>query len=129
MRTVVVCGSKRFHDEIYNFCDKLESAGVVVFRPNFDEPVPEDQNFKSPHITQIVFRGLTLEHFDFIRKADVCFVYNKDNYVGISTTMEMGFANALNKTIYTLENKTGDPCRDSIINQVIPTAEELIKKL
>ncbi len=77
----------------------------------------------------MIFKGLTLEHFDMIRKSDICFIYNKDNYAGVSVSLEMGFANALGKVIYALEPKTGDPCRDSLIDEVIPSTEVLIKKI
>lgn len=129
MKTLVVCGSKRYKEEIALFCDTLEQSGIVVFRPNINEPIFENEEIQSPHITRMIFKGLTLEHFDMIRKSDICFIYNKDNYAGVSVSLEMGFANALGKIIYALEHKTGDPCRDSLIDEVIPSAEALIKKL
>src|ERR1700690_2364223 len=121
MRSVVVCGSKRFNKEISVFCDKLEDEGVVVFRPNINEPIFENQKIHSKHATRIIFKGLTLEHFDMIRKSNVCFIYNKNGYVGVSVSLEIGFANALGKTIYALESSTGDPCRDSLIDEVVPS--------
>jgi hypothetical protein len=124
-RSVVVCASKRYRHEVKTFCDDLEAAGIVVYRPNIQEPIFEDKKIISEHVTNTIFKGLTLEHFDLIRKADVCFIYNAEQYVGISVTLEMGFANALGKPIYALDAKTGDPCRDALINKVARTAEEL----
>lgn len=89
MRTVAICGSKRYRHEIREFAEALEAKGAIVFEPNFKEPLPEYFKADSENITNIIFKGLTLEHFDFIRKADVCFVFNKDSYVGTSVTMEM----------------------------------------
>lgn len=129
MRTVVICGSKKFRHELRAFAAELEKQGVVVFEPNFKEPLPEYFKADSENITQIIFKGLTLEHFDWIRKADVCFVYNQDDYAGISVTMEMAYASALSKPIYALNSKTGDPCRDTMIDKVTPTAQELLKLL
>jgi len=129
MKTIVICGSKRFNKEIAEFCDQLEKAGVVVFRPNINEPIFENQEIGSKHATRMIFKGLTLEHFDMIRKSDVCFVYNKDSYTGVSVSLEMGFANALGKPIYALETETGDPCRDCLIDGVISSVPELLKKL
>ncbi len=129
MRTVVICGSKKFRHELRALAAELEKSGVVVFEPNFKEPLPEFFKADSENITQIIFKGLTLEHFDWIRKADVCFVYNQDDYVGISVTMEMAYASALSKPIYALNSKTGDPCRDAMIDKVAPTAQELLKLL
>lgn len=129
MRSVVVCASKRYRQEVAGFCDALEAKGVVVYRPNIQKPIFEDQQIESEHITQTIFRGLTLEHFDLIRKADVCFIFNKEGYVGNSVTLEMGFANALGKPIYALHARTGDPCRDSLITTVVENTDSLLRYL
>lgn len=129
MRSVVICSSKRYKDEVHQFALELEKRGVVVFEPNFDEPVTEDSFFETKHITKSVFKGLTLEHFDWIRKADVCFIYNKSGYAGVSMSMEMGFASALSKPIYALEEDTGDPSRNALIDKTAGNIEELIKLL
>jgi nucleoside 2-deoxyribosyltransferase len=125
MKTVCVCASKKYKDEVNKFCAEIESLKVVVFKPNINEPISEDSVFESKHITKMIFKGLTLEHFDWIRKADVCFVYNKDDYAGTSMSLEMGFATGLGKPIYVLSKKTGDPCRDSLIDKVAATPNEL----
>lgn len=125
MKSVVVCGSKKYKDEIAAFCQKLEQLGVLVFEPNFKDPIPEDMQFDSPHITKIVFKGLTLEHFDWVRKAEVCFVFNQDDYAGISVSMEMAYACALGKPIFAFSPKTGDPCRDALIDKVVKTPQAL----
>jgi nucleoside 2-deoxyribosyltransferase len=129
MKSVVVCASKRYQREVGEFCDELEQLGVVVFRPNISEPIPEETKFQSDHVTRMVFKGLTLEHFDWIRKSDVCFVYNKDDYAGTSVSLEMGYAAALGKPTYALTSKTGDPCRDCLIDKVAQTPQALAKLL
>jgi hypothetical protein len=129
MRSVVICGSKKFREQIHQFCVDLEELGVLVFEPNFKEPLPEYYKAETQNITNIIFKGLTLEHFDFIRKADVCFVYNHENYAGTSVTMEMAYAHALSKPIIALTPTTGEPCRDSMIDKVASTPEELVKFL
>ena len=125
MKSVVVCGSKRYKDEIAAFCAELEKLGVLVFEPDFGEPMPEDGMIHSPYITGKIFKGLTLEHFDWVRKAEVCFVYNEDNYAGVSVAMEMAYACALGKPIFALSATTGDPCRDSLIDKIIKTPKQL----
>jgi len=129
MKSVVICGSKRFAKEIAKFASDLEKLGVLVFEPNFKEPMPEDMELGSEHIKQVVFKGLTYEHFDWIRKADVCFIYNKNDYCGVSVSLEMGFANALGKPTYGLNHKTGDPCRDSLIDAVAKNPAALVEIL
>jgi hypothetical protein len=129
MKSVVVCGSKKYKTEIDKFCKELEKLGVLTFEPNFKEPLPEDTEFSSQNITNIVFKGLTLEHFDWIRKSEVCFIFNKDDYVGVSVTMEMAYASALGKPIFALSDKTGDPCRDALIDKIVKTPKKLASLL
>ena len=125
MKSVVVCGSKRYKDEIKQFCDELTALGVLVFEPSIQQPIPEDSFIQSDYVTNVVFKGLTLEHFDWIRKSEVCYVYNKGDYAGISVTMEMAYAAALGKPIFALTPKTGEPLRDTLIDKVITTPEAL----
>lgn len=125
MKSVVVCGSKRHKDEIATFCRELEKLGGLVFEPSFKEPIPESALIHSEYVTSKVFKGLTLEHFDWVRKTEVCFVFNKDDYAGISVAMEMAYATALGKPIFALSPKTGDPCRDAPIDKIVATPEAL----
>lgn len=129
MRSVVVCGSKKYAQEIHQFCQNLHDQGVLVFEPNFSQPLHEDAKIGTPHTTRMIFKGLTLEHFDWIRKADVCFVYNQDEYVGVSVSMEMAYAAALGKPIFALNPNTGDPCRDALIDKTVQNEEELFRLL
>lgn len=126
MKSVVVCGSKRYRKEIKKFCDDLTKLGVLVFEPSISQPTPENAFIHSDYVTKKLFKGLTLEHFDWIRKAEVCYVYNKDDYVGISVSLEMGYACALGKPIFALSDKTGDPCRDTLIDKVVTTPKALV---
>jgi len=89
----------------------------------------EEDQVQTPHITQVVFKGLTLEHFNWIRKADVCYILNLDDYVGVSVTMEMAYATALGKPVFAYSKETGDPCRNSLIDAAIPSIDELVKIL
>lgn len=125
MKSVVVCGSKKYKDEIAAFCQELEKLGVLVFEPSFKEPIPESALIHSEYVTGKIFKGLTLEHFDWIRKSEVCYVYNTEDYVGISVTLEMAYASALGKPIFALSSKTGDPCRDALIDKVVKSAKAL----
>ena len=125
MKSVVVCGSKRYKKEIAAFCKELEKLGVLVFEPSFQEPIPESALIHSDYVTSKIFKGLTLEHFDWVRKAEVCYVFNKDDYAGISVSMEMAYAAALGKPIFALTAKTGDPCRDSLIDKTLSSPKAL----
>ena len=61
--------------------------------------------------------------------ADVVFVYNKNGYSGVSTTLELGYAVALGKPIYVLSDKDEELCRLVLFREVIKTPKELVKKL
>lgn len=129
MKSVVVCGSKQFKAEIADFCQSLSDFGALVFAPSIQEPILESAIIQSEYVTKKIFKGLTLEHFDWIRKSEVCFVYNRHDYVGVSVGMEMAYATALGKPIFALSPKTGDPCRDSLIDKVVKTPKALIALL
>jgi hypothetical protein len=125
MKSVVVCGSKKYKTEIALFCKKLSSFGILVFEPSIQKPILETEVIQPEYVTDKVFKGLTLEQFDWIRKSEVCFVYNKDGYVGVSVTLEMAYAAALGKPIFALSPNTGDPCRDTLIDKVVKTPKLL----
>ena len=125
MKSVVLCGSKKYKPEIREFAKKLKKSGVVVYEPHLTsfkwDEIPEDS-------AKFISIGLTYDHFNKIRRADIIFVYNKDGYVGNSVTLEIGYAAALDKPIYALE-KDDDACRNSCFCDIVKTPEELIKKL
>jgi nucleoside 2-deoxyribosyltransferase len=129
MRSVVVCGSKRYNKEIAKFCKQSEKLGVLVFEPSIGEPIFENEKFQSDYVTGKIFKGLTLEHFDWVRKADICYLYNADDYIGTSVKLELGYAVALGKPIFALSPKTGDPCSDVLIDKVIKTPAALVTLL
>lgn len=98
---------------------------MLVFEPSFKEPIPESALIHSDYVTSKIFKGLTLEHFDWVRKAEICFVFNKGDYAGVSVAMEMAYACALGKPTFALSAKTGDPCRDALIDKVVKTPKSL----
>lgn len=140
MKSVVICGSGRYIDEINQFAARLNALGApLVFTPNFNPrrrtfmTLEERERMESKsYRTQLP--AFVLQHLDRIRKADICFVYNKGGYLGINTTLEVGFAHGRNMLIYSLEPEGpldggGEICRSVIFSEVISTPEELFEKL
>jgi len=125
MRSVALCASKKYANQVQKFGAELRELGALTFEPNFSEPIPELTEFSSPHVRNMIFKGITLEHFEWIRRADICYVLNLDDYCGVSVTLEMGYAYALGKIIVAHSGSTGDPCRDSLVDFVAPTAKDL----
>lgn len=127
MKSVVICGSRRYKDGARAFAAKLKLGGAVVFEPFFN--MNREIDTLAPDLKKYAFLGLTWHHFEFIRKAEVVFVYNKDGYMGSSSTMELGVAAALGKPIYALEEDKTEACRNVLFDEVISTPKELIKRL
>lgn len=127
MKSVVICGSRRFKKEIREFAAKLKKAGIVVYEPILNED--PGINELPDHFRRFSFLGLTHHQFSVIRKADVVFIYNKNGYMGNSSTLELGFSEALAKPIYALENDKDEPCRNILFDEIIKTPRELIKRL
>ena len=126
MKSVVICGSTRFKAEIREFAEKLKELGVLVYEPNlcsgYDKVSELDKKFLA--------MGLTYDHFRKMKMADVVYVYNKDGYAGVSTNMEIGFAVAIDKPIYVLEEEKDEEIfRKNLFTAVVKTPEELINYL
>ena len=128
MKTVCICGSRRFKKEIRKFEKELVKMGVVVYSPYLHEGKDEWNNL-SEQYKKFTALGLTHDHFYKVKMADVVFIYNKNGYSGVSTTLELGYAVALGKPIYALSDKDKELCRLVLFREVIKTPKELIKKL
>lgn len=119
----------RFAPEIREFAQKLKDAGVIVYElylyrasGGVWEDIPD-------HDKPLVATGLTHVHFYKIRMADVVYVLNKDGYTGVSTTMEIGYAAAMNKPIYAYSETDEEICRKIIFSGFVDKAEDLIRYL
>jgi len=122
---IVICGSRRFHDEIRKLEERLRADGHIVFGPILNRnkginDLPDD-------LKRYVFIGLTHHHFDYIRKADICFMYNEDGYLGNSGTLELGFAVACGIPIYALNKDKDEPCRDILFDFVVKDVDEFVE--
>ncbi|MDP3994452.1 MAG: nucleoside 2-deoxyribosyltransferase [bacterium] len=127
MKTVCICGSRRFESEIRKFAKELSRSGVVVYEPILNQDRRID---KLPeNLKRYAFLGLTHHHFSFIKKADVVYMFNKGGYLGNSGTMELGFAEALGKPIYALCEDREEPCRNVLFDEIVKTPKKLINKL
>ena len=127
MRSVVICGSRRFKKEVKAFASDLRRVGVDVYAPHHHSG-QEEWNALPKDYQTFVALGLTHDHFHKIRLADTVFIYNKGGYAGPGTTLEIGFAVALGKPIYAL-SADSELCRHALFREVTPSAKELAKRL
>ena len=128
MKSVVICGSRRFKAQMREFSKRLKELGVVVFDPYLHSGQEEWEQLSSDY-KKFVALGLTHDHFYKIRMADVVFIYNKDGYIGNSTTLELGCAVAYGKPVYALSDKDKELCRKVLIKEFILNPEDLVKFL
>ena len=126
MKSVVICGSARFANEMRAFAKKLKELGVDVYEPHLYRASGGKWDEIKEYDKEFVALGLTHDHFYKIRMADVAYIFNKDGYSGNSTSMEIGYAVALNKPIYAHSDKDDDPCRSVLFRKIISTPEELV---
>lgn len=128
MKSVVICGSRRFKPEMRKFATQLKKLGVVVYEPYLHEG-KEEWDKLSEEYKKLIDLGLTHDHFYKIKMADAVYVYNKDGYSGVSTTLELGYAVALGKPVYALSDKDEELCRLVLLREVVGSPRELAKRL
>lgn len=117
----------------------------VVFDPEFeDRPAEFENQHEKDRMKEEVYKmtvaGKVYDHlFRKVRVAEVCFIFNKDGYLGANTNGELFAAAALGKTIYAINEKTlmgsyprdlyEEPSSRKLIHEIVPTPEELLKRL
>lgn len=128
MKSVVLCGSRRFKPEMRKFGAGLKKLGVVVYEP-FLHSGEDEWEALSDAYQKFIALGLTHDHFYKIKMADVVFIFNKDGYSGVSTTLELGYAMALGKPIYALSDKDEELCRRVLVRGIYNTPKQFLEVL
>ncbi|MBI2049258.1 MAG: hypothetical protein HYT29_02395 [Parcubacteria group bacterium] len=151
MKSVVFCSSVRFKKELAEFIRELKKVSAerglhpVVLEPNFEDRSPEieqaheKERLKDPLYKETV-AGKVYDHlFRKVRVADVCFIFNKDGYLGANTNGELFAAAMSGKMCYALHPQTmmgsyphdlyEEPSSHKLIHEVVSTPEELLKRL
>lgn len=151
MKSVVFCTSQRFKKDLRAFIEELtmlagaKDLHLVVFEPNFEgDPeglhlIPEKERMQNPMYRETV-AGKVYDHlFRKVRVADVCFIFNKDGYIGANTNGELFAAAALGKTIYAFHPATlmgayphdlyEEPSSRKLIHEIVDTPEKLLRRL
>ncbi len=128
MKSIVLCGSRRFKPEIKKLASELKKLGVVVYAPYLHEGKGEWEKL-SEEYKKFIALGLTHDHFYKIKMAEVVYVYNKGGYAGVSTTLELGCAVALGKPIYAYSDEDTELCRLILFRGILKSAKEIVKIL
>lgn len=105
-KTIVFCGSFKFHQEMEKEAKKLRKKGLRVIVP---KPSHIRHGHKPEELKREKYDKATLsrwegegaiKHLNNVKKADVVYIFNKGSYIGPAVTVEIGFALAHNKPIY-----------------------------
>lgn len=151
MKSVVFCSSQRFKHDLYAFIGEVQrlakerSVHPTILEPNFtaDEDhlhQKTERERMADHTYRANVAGKVYDHlFRKVKVADVCFIFNKDGYLGANTNGELFAAAALGKMIYALDDKTmmgehphglyEEPSSRKLIHEVVATPEELLRRL
>ncbi|MEK7146912.1 MAG: hypothetical protein AAB772_01510 [Patescibacteria group bacterium] len=151
MKSVVFCSSQRFKKDLKEFIVKLrglaheKGAHLIILEPNFDDNAEHlDQAHEKDRLKDFQYKatvaGKVYDHlFRKVRIADICFVFNKNGYLGANTNGEFFTAAMAGKLCYALEDLTlmgnyphdlyEEPSTRKLIHEVVPTSEELLKRL
>ena len=106
MKCVISGSFRKFYPQIVQFIELFENSGVEVLRPTKSRIVnPGDEGKYALLESDKQKSVLEIEkgHLEAIRKADFLYICDPGGYVGIGTSMEIGYAYSLGKPIYASE--------------------------
>lgn len=151
MKSVVFCSSQRFRKEMGEFVAELKRLAArkgmhpIILEPDFEtRPANFEQSHEKDRLQDTAYReavaGRVYDHlFRKVRVADVCFIFNKDGYLGVNTTGELFAAAMAGKMCYALHPKAlmgnypddlyEEPSSRKLIHEIVSTPEELLKRL
>lgn len=92
MKIVTICGSLKFQKEMMIITEKMALKGYCILTPVY--PVLNNNERTEEQILK-----LKEEHFKKIEISNSILVVNVNNYIGISTKMEIDYAKKLGKEI------------------------------
>lgn len=138
MAIITACGSGKNRELIHAICRKLEEKGHVVLTPplhNIGKYV--NGNHMDEEGTLLLWKGATFAHFNRVKTSNICIMVNPGGYLGVGSTLELGYAVSLGKLIIALQHDKNEPARDVLFDVVLENEDpdyvvnkidELIKK-
>ncbi|OGF49167.1 hypothetical protein A3G55_04400 [Candidatus Giovannonibacteria bacterium RIFCSPLOWO2_12_FULL_44_25] len=151
MKSIVFCSSQRFAKELHQFMEELgrlakeKGIRLTILHPEFAmdqhqlHHLPEKERLAHPIYRAEVAARVYDHLFRKVKVADVCFVYNKNGYIGVNVAGELFAAAILGKMIYALEDKTlmghypedlyEEPSVKKLVHEIVSTPEDLLSRL
>lgn len=121
MPVLTLCGSGKFRDEVFASAQHLSDHGFTVLAPplhRFDLLLQDQVE----ELHQLAWKGATLAHFGRIAKCDGLYLVNPTGYVGVSTTLELGYGYALGKIVIAMQPDP-EPARSTLFDLVLETED------
>jgi hypothetical protein len=119
MKSVCLCGSFRFYDEMVDLRNALQARGAI-----YEWPTPGPR--RAPQaMAPAEAKEAILQHLQRMDRVDLIFIFNKGGYAGNSVLMEIGYAYARRKPVYVLA-PIPDPFLMSLVTAVV-SMEDLLQ--
>ncbi len=105
VKTICICGSFKFYNDMEKAANILRKEGfnVIVPQPSHIRHghKPEELKAKYDKKTLTKWEGEgAFSHLANIRKSDAVYIFNLGSYLGPAVTVEIGYALALAKPIF-----------------------------
>jgi nucleoside 2-deoxyribosyltransferase len=119
MKSVCICGSFRFYDEMVALRNALQARRIHCEWPTLGpRRVPQA-------MTPDEAKAAILQHLERMDRADLIFMFNKGGYAGNGVIMEIGYAYARRKPVYVLA-PIPDPFLMPLVTAVV-SIEDLVQ--
>ena len=117
MAIITACGSGKNKELIHSVCKKLEEKGHIVLTPPLHNIGKYTAGMDLEGKT-LLWKGATFAHLNRIKTADLCIMVNPKGYLGVGSTLELGYAVALGKLIISLQHDD-ELARESLFDLVL----------
>ena len=125
MSIITACGSGKNKQLIHAICKGLEKKGHIVLTPplhNIGKYMKcggmDDEG------SLLLWKGATFAHLNRIKTSNVCIMVNPGGYLGVGSTLELGYAVSLGKLIIALRHDETELARESLFDIVLDCEDE-----
>lgn len=129
MHVITACGSGKNKMLIHNICEGLQAEGFIVLTP----PLHNINNYQKDMDDEgklLLWKGATYAHLNRIKTADICIMVNPNSYLGVGSSLELGYAVSLGKLIISLQHDS-ELARESLFDVILETedAKDAVSKI
>lgn len=129
MSIITACGSGKNKALIHAICEKLEEKGYIVLAPPLHN-IGKYSDEMDGEGELLLWKGATFAHLNRIKTADVCIMVNPKGYLGVGSSLELGYAASLGKLVISLQHDE-ELARESLFDITLESedADEVVEKV